>query len=115
MAYICVDCGSDTTPCTGKRGCRHKGRWEHYMVHNGVWAEAGMPPSTIKAYGETDGNFLCIGCLEIRLGRSLTPDDFTSVLINGPSSWDTPRLAARKAHCPGVAPRHQGFNCSAVG
>jgi hypothetical protein len=43
MSAICSDCGGDTTPCTGKRGCRHAGRWEYYMVHNEVWARAGMP------------------------------------------------------------------------
>ena len=28
----------DTMPCTGKRGDRHKGRWEYYMVHDKLWA-----------------------------------------------------------------------------
>jgi hypothetical protein len=23
LSYICLDCDLDTTPCTGKRGCRH--------------------------------------------------------------------------------------------
>jgi hypothetical protein len=86
LSSPCADCGMDTTPCTGKRGCRHIGKWEHYMVHHELWAQAGM----------TTG-LLCIGCLERRLGRTLTAADFTPWLINLPSPWDTPRLAARKA------------------
>lgn len=84
-SYLCRDCGIDTTPCTKRRGCRHKGRWEHYMVTDTVWSAAGMQ----------DG-FLCIGCLEQRLGRILTPEDFTSAPINDPDPWDTERLASRK-------------------
>src|SRR5215813_2211105 len=61
MAAICEDCGMDTTPCTGKRGCRHRGRWEYYMVHDALWRKAKMR-----------SGFLCIGCLERRLGRMLT-------------------------------------------
>lgn len=56
------------------------------MVSNDVWKAAGM--------GE---GFLCIGCLEIRLGRTLTAADFPAHLpINDPDPWDTPRLANRK-------------------
>jgi hypothetical protein len=62
---ICKDCGTDTTPSEGAR--------EDYMVHNELWRAAGMP--------EEDGGFyLCIGCLEKRLGRELTAEDFTSFL-----------------------------------
>lgn len=82
---LCADCGVDTVPCTGHRGCRHIGKWEHYMVHNALWRQAG----------DVDG-FLCVGCLERRIGRQLTPLDFTEFPINWPSEWDTPRLAARK-------------------
>jgi hypothetical protein len=87
VSATCHDCGTDTAPCTGKRGCRHKGRWEWgYMIHDSLWAAAGAG----------DG-FLCIGCLERRLGRRLTPADFTAAPINEADPWDTPRLAARKA------------------
>lgn len=96
MASKCHDCGTDTTPCTAKRGCRHKGRWEYFMVRDKVWAAAGMPPSQIRSYGETDGDFLCVECLEARLDRRLGPKDFTTAPINEPSPWDTPRLAERK-------------------
>lgn len=57
------------------------------MVHDAVWAAAHM-----------DAGFLCIGCLERRLDRLLTPADFTACLGNGQYPWDSPRLAARKGH-----------------
>lgn len=79
----CHDCGEDTTPCLGQRGCRHVGRWEWYMVRDDVWPDV-------------DG-FLCIACLEQRLGRMLTADDFTDAHVNGEHPWDTARLAARKS------------------
>jgi hypothetical protein len=96
-ASLCRDCGADTTPCTGKRGCRHAGRWEQFMVTAEVWAAAGMPARVARAFNESDGDFLCVGCIERRLGRSLVPADFIDALINEPDPWDTPRLAARKA------------------
>jgi hypothetical protein len=40
---------------------------EVYTVKPAVWKAAGM--------GEMDG-CLCIGCVEKRLGRALTPKDF---------------------------------------
>lgn len=85
LAATCDDCGADTAPCTKRRGCRHAGRWEYYMVEDDVWATAGMP-----------AGFLCIGCLEARLGRELRPVDFLDCLLNDPDDpWHTPRLAAR--------------------
>jgi len=85
MASPCTDCGIDTSPCTGKRGCRHAGKWEYYMVRKSVWRRAGAP----------DG-FLCIGCLEARLGRQLRPNDFANVPVNDPDNpWNTPRLTSR--------------------
>lgn len=44
-----------------------------YHVHPKVWAEAGMV---------TDGGWLCLSCLETRLGRRLKLTDFTSKLAN---------------------------------
>jgi hypothetical protein len=93
----CLDCGRDTTPCKGGlrcRGrrpwCRHKGRWEWYSVQQHLWEEA------LGSDHDRRDTFLCIGCLERRLGRQLTPDDFTEVAINELTTWDTPRLADRK-------------------
>jgi hypothetical protein len=87
MANLCKDCGTDTTPRTGPLA----GSWEWYKVHDAVWAAAGMP----------ENGFLCIGCLERRLGRELTPEDFPDLPVNDParSRWwvqDTARLASRK-------------------
>ena len=55
------------------------------MVRNRVWSAAGM------RHG-----FLCIGCLESRIGRRLTPRDFTSAPINEiDNPWHTIRLTSR--------------------
>lgn len=43
------------------------------MVTDEVWAASGL--------GARDG-CLCIGCLETRLGRSLTPADFLACPLN---------------------------------
>lgn len=60
--FFCVDC----TACTL---CVY----EYYMVTDQVWKLTGL-----RGY---DG-MLCIGCLEQRLGRLLTREDFTDVPIN---------------------------------
>jgi hypothetical protein len=67
------------------------------MVTAAVWQAAGMPAPVIREQNASGGDFLCVGCIERRLGRMIGPDDFTDALINKPSPWDTPRLAARKA------------------
>lgn len=59
---ICVDCGVNIGEIA-----------EYYMVHDHIWAEAGMT---------SNGGMLCIGCLESRLDRDLTPSDFTDALLN---------------------------------
>jgi hypothetical protein len=64
----CVDCGRDTGHSRG-------GLCEEYMVRDAIWAGAGMNP---------DG-FLCVGCLESRIGRQLIRPDFTVAPINDPS------------------------------
>jgi hypothetical protein len=48
-----ADCGRDTI------GVEYV---EYYMVHDHVWAAAGMAD-------DADSEFLCTGCLERRLGR----------------------------------------------
>lgn len=82
----CKDCGTDTTPCTNRAGCRHAGRWEWYMVLPAIWAAVGMT---------VHGGFLCIGCLEKRLGRQLRAADFTVAPINMVGHpWSSARLEA---------------------
>lgn len=87
----CHDCGAATAP---ERWFRTP-PWEWYLVHDLVWHAAGMKDS--------DG-YLCIGCLEARLGRTLVTADFRSDLdMNSTDpSWSeyswwyrTPRLADR--------------------
>lgn len=91
----CMDCGGDTTPCTGRRGCRHAGRWEWYMVHERVWfGEAGA-----------GAGFLHIRCLERRIGRGLHAGDFTRYPVNLPHPWDSPDLVAAKERRPPVRRR----------
>ena len=62
--------------------------WQQYMVHDDVWAAAGMRPN---------GGWLCVPCLQTRLGRPLSGDDLTAAPINDPDRYDdTPVLAALK-------------------
>jgi hypothetical protein len=79
----CDDCRMPTTFGVG-------GRSEYYMVHDRIW-EAATADEVVRD--------LCIGCLERRLRRTLTRDDFADV----PANWDpvymradTRRLAQRK-------------------
>jgi hypothetical protein len=84
----CRDCGRETLPNASGAAC------EWYMVHDEVWAAAGMAPR---------GGCLCVGCLESRLGRRLVARDFPLERINDLSvadqrwawSWRTPRLRRR--------------------
>jgi hypothetical protein len=46
---------------------------EFYMVQDSVWKRARMEPC---------GGFLCIGCLEKRIGRRLRARDFTDCPLN---------------------------------
>ena len=69
----CCDCGAGTIVL---------GEW--YMVHDAVWKAAGAP----------DG-YLCIGCLETRLGRTLSASDFTAAPVNDPWSSRSDRLVDR--------------------
>lgn len=86
----CIDCGVDTCPEPKKRKGRitrtRVGRWEHYMVLPKVWKAAGLAP---------DDGYMCIGCLEHRIGRRLSPTDFTDAPINDLNAWNTPKLMAR--------------------
>ena len=55
---------------------------ESYMVCNNVWNQAwvGYAPQT-----RTERRFLCVGCLEARIGRRLAAKDFRPVLVNDPN------------------------------
>jgi len=62
----CDDCGAEClSPAIG-----HPTEW--YMVTDDVWETARAPETII----------LCIGCLETRLGRTLTRADFTDAPLN---------------------------------
>jgi len=74
------------------------------MVRDDVWAAAGMPPmpdlsldsfTRWQAYMDQGERFLCVGCLEARLGRELTGADFTDAEVNEPGPQHTPRLNDR--------------------
>ena len=86
MGAPCHDCGKDTRPCDFEDGYPAEG-WELYMVEPEVWEEAGAGDGRV---------FLCVGCLEERLGRKLRPEDFTAVDLNEPSELDSSRLKDRR-------------------
>ena len=82
--WDCVDCGVNTAPgCLGREQFERAFAYslkedgavtlhitresEVYGVKPAVWKKAGM---------EVKGGCLCIGCLEKRIGRTLTPKDF---------------------------------------
>jgi len=75
--FRCVDCGKDT----GESG-------EYYSVADTVWAASGLAPN---------GGMLCLACLERRIKRPLTPEDFTARCPTA-SAWER-HVAAR----PGCA------------
>jgi hypothetical protein len=54
--FGCIDCGINTLDAG-----------EYYMVKTNIWKLTGLGIS---------GGMLCINCLEKRIGRKLTPDDF---------------------------------------
>jgi len=65
----CLDCGKETI------------HTDYYMVKHRLWKQAvpNAVPNTEKARENLprgDGNYLCIRCLEKRLGRKLEKRDF---------------------------------------
>ncbi len=58
----CADCGVYTLN-------------EYYIVHDDIWELAWSKH-------KSRSGFLCVGCLENRLGRTLTPGDFTDCPVN---------------------------------
>jgi hypothetical protein len=61
---------------------------EYYTVHDEVWLTAHPD----------DYGLLCIGCLETRLGRVLTPTDFPRYPINSGVFRQSERLKDRIGH-----------------
>jgi hypothetical protein len=78
--HLCDDCGLNTQEIG-----------EQYMLHNSVWTAAtGVSHKWMAMIG-----FLCIGCIERRLGRQLTKADFSDVGINKDRRPRSSRLRAR--------------------
>jgi hypothetical protein len=95
----CYDCRVDILPTGTGPGA------EYYMVHDRLWQAAitaGLIPG-LDQLGPPPIDYLCIGCLEARLGRRLVADDFPAYPVNDPTiayndkawSWRTPRLQNR--------------------
>lgn len=73
----CGDCGIETHHM-------HIDDGEYYMVERHVWLEA-VPPKFENPHCPLVDHvpkYLCISCLESRLGRRLTPMDFMLVSMN---------------------------------
>jgi hypothetical protein len=109
-SWACVDCGINTAPGMLSREQMEQAfaqqalaldpkegveqtidqHSEVYTVKAAIWKAAGMKP---------DGGCLCVGCLERRIGRTLTPKDFRS---NHPFNQvpGTERLLARRGQIP---------------
>jgi hypothetical protein len=79
------------TNCTDCRWCTPL-LGEYYMVHDNVWKAAGMEP---------EGGCLCIGCLEERLNRMLTPDDFMDCKLNDPNKPQGQQSPSQEAYSHG--------------
>jgi len=82
----CLDCGESTY--------RDNQPSEWYMVHDDIWAQSGAPTRDVM-YDHTQGYYLCIGCLEHRIGRQLTAADFPDYPVNQVRSYNTARLNHR--------------------
>jgi hypothetical protein len=85
--FPCKDCGTNTVPLEGNR--------EYYEVQDQLWNEIAQAPGIGQSDNGPEGFFLCIGCLEERISRKLTPDDFKAFPANVPSPWYSDRLNDR--------------------
>jgi hypothetical protein len=80
----CADCNVECLPNTPP----HVRDWHRYMVHDHVWTAAGMG---------RPGGWVCLGCIEDRLGRPLTADDLADLPLNDlDGTKDVARLARLK-------------------
>jgi hypothetical protein len=82
--WRCLDCRTDT-------------RTEYFMIHDELWIQTGI--------GHHGGK-LCIACLEERIGRRLTSDDFLDVPINWIhyDPFDSERSARLTSRLQGLKP-----------
>jgi hypothetical protein len=71
----CFDCRVETLPVDERRA-------EFYMVTMDLWATHGA-----------EDQYLCIGCLETRVGRTLTSTDFIACPVNNLETADVERCA----------------------
>ena len=78
-AQTCKDCGINAWQIDEGDRMAH----EDFYVHDSLW-DAACPDDEVVEWTQgrvafREGNFiLCIGCLEDRLGRQLTREDFTT-------------------------------------
>lgn len=74
LRLLCVDCGVNTHAVH-----------EYYMVQHELWRVHGA-----------GRRMLCVGCLELRVGRQLVAADFLPCLLNSlPGALRSARLQAR--------------------
>ncbi len=75
--FICLGCKTNTFSIG-----------EHFMLHDDIWRLVNPP----TAKNPTSLGMLCIGCVEERLGRKLTPKDFHKCYLNS-RTYKTARSA----------------------
>ena len=94
VTTACADCGVGTLTLG-----------EYYMVKNSVWGQAWIGRRKWW-FDHVDGQeMLCIGCLEVRIGRTLVACDFTDAPVNDPNDPDiSQRLRNRLTACARGAP-----------
>ena len=63
--WHCIDCGMDTS---GFIDHQSRAPSEYYLLHDELWEEIVSESNRSR--------MLCIGCVENRLGRKLTKNDF---------------------------------------
>ena len=71
--FVCVDCKVNTLHIQ-----------EYYMVTNAVWEQGGL-----------GRGMLCVGCLELRIGRTLIAEDFPALPVNLGVFPKSERLSSR--------------------
>jgi hypothetical protein len=85
--FPCHDCRVNTIPLDGDR--------EYYEIQDELWQSAWPNSGVGQEDNGPGGKFLCIGCLESRLGRMLVKGDFKEMPANNPSPWYSDRLNSR--------------------